>query len=237
MRADQVLLSLAFFAFVAFSCGVEIQCNFAIMTFNGYARSYKCKPTFSSLENPTTFTEVSGTHQTGRSHADVIGFFVTGEKTLTKIPNGIEFFFTNLDEFVWTPGMLSSIDSNIFKPFPNIYIIDISDNKLVMLGNDLLEYTPNLKQAYFHRNLLKEVGQDLLTGLDYLKIVDFRFNQCISTRANTSELIQELKIQLQIQCPILDTSSTSMISTTKKPRKCPPDCSIEAGLCMCPVIL
>lgn len=204
MKAIELFCSFA--ALAALTSGVTIQCNYSIENGAGiYNNYYVCAATVISEENPTTVTEINGTHLTGFNNAfnndHVKGFWMQNEN-LSSTPKGIENFFPNLEEFAWYSG-ISTIDSSTFKPFPELLRIGFGSNKIVSLDGNLFQYTRKLQEINFSRNKLEHVGHDLLKGLT--ATVLFGSNPCISARAYSIEEIQELNLLLPIRCPPLAT--------------------------------
>lgn len=231
MKSIVLFSSLALL--VAFTSGIE----FFHSTYVDYNWSldgnsfivYTCWVNFVSVENPTTVTKITGFPLPGRSDTNVKGFRMDGPNNLPSIPSGIENFFPNLLAFAWPNGNLSTIDSSTLKPFPNLVRISLNNNKIVNLNSDLFQYTRKLQYISFQQNWIQYVGQDLLTGLTALTFVDFTTNSCIRLVASLPQQIEQLKLQLRIQCPPLATSTTSApqstkISTTAKPNECPIGC-------------
>lgn len=151
---------------------------------------------------------------TERNNGDVKSFdAIGGHEILTKIPSGIEMYFANLEAIHWTSGDISSIDSSTFKPFPDLILISLNLNKLVTLNGDLFQHTRKLQQFHVYKNLLKHVEDNLLAGLTDLSAVQFQLNPCIDVYAGTPQQIQELELQLPIQCPPeIECPSTCMIN-------------------------
>jgi len=211
-------------ALATITSGVKIQCIYSITNWGDYygGVQYTCRGTVISEENPLTFTDISGTHLAGKREADVKAFWVDDSNTLTKIPNGLENFFPDLEIFDWYGGV-SSIDSSTFKPFPNLLRLNFYENKIATLDSDLFKYTRKLRLISFYHNLLRNVGNDLLTGLTELNHVEFRSNPCINAFGFTPQAIQGLKSQLSIKCPPFPATTT--ISTTSEPNECPISCT------------
>lgn len=202
MHSIGLFFCLAFLA--TFTSGVKIQCIYTIdiLIADGL---YTCWVTRISMGNPLTVTEISGAHEGGRSNADVKAFAFFGHEihntTPETIPKGIENFFANLEVFRWVNGSISTIDSTTFKPFPNLFYINLSFNKLVSLDGDLFQHTRKLERIDFNNNLIKHVGRDLLTGLTNLTVAFFFSNPCINAGTDTLKGVQALKLLLPQLCP------------------------------------
>lgn len=223
---------------------VKIECIYDTLSWADYnfgffyLSVYRCFRVQISVENPASVTDISGKHMTGKKDADVNGLSIDGDyssniRSLTTIPEGIEKFFTNLEVFDWVNGNISSIDASTLKPFPNLIRINLIGNKLVTLDADLFKNTQNLRWIYFYGNLLEHVGRDLLTGLAKLSIAWFHGNPCSTpiTAADKPEQIEDLKAQLEIQCPPLAATlappTTTTISTSSESNECPDTCAIN----------
>lgn len=187
------------------------------MDIGSFLDLYACNPaTLMDIGNSTTVTEINGTHMAGRSDAHVQVLIVDGgHENLTTIPEGIENSF-DIEGLEWRNGNLSTIDSSTFRPWPNLFYINLGGNKIVSLDGDLFKHTRKLLWIYFDANLLEHVGEGLLTGLTDLMEVEFNTNPCTSGYANNPEDIQELNYQLPIDCPPLAITTdppTTTIST------------------------
>lgn len=204
MKMIELLGCLALLA--AFTSAVKIECRYTML--NWEVPTYSCAAMLLSTEDPSSVTDVIGTHMQGRENEDVKAFWATGgHEHLTQIPKDIENFFGNLEYFYWESSLslsksgLSTIDASTFENFPNLLLISLSSNKLVTLNGDIFHHTPKLRWIYLDNNLLKTVGHGLLTGLADLTGVWFEANPCTQSNANTPQQIQELNLQLPIQCP------------------------------------
>lgn len=200
----------------AFTSGVRIHCDFIISNWH-IGSVYGCDATVISLEDPARITEVSGTHWVEKNDADVKGFHIDGQNSLSIIPSGIQNFFFNLEAFQWWNGNISRIDSSTFASIPNLLSIHLFRNKLVTLDGDVFQNTRKLQRIYLQSNLLEHVGYDLLTGRTDLTYADFSSNPCIDVVATSSLQIQELSRQLLIQCPPTVTTTIAPPTTTEPP--------------------
>lgn len=231
MKAIRLFCCLTVLA--AFTSGVKIECDYKLLE----GKYYTCSAKVISVENPTTIAEITGTHWIAKTNADVRGFQMKYHKVLTAIPEGIEKFFKDLEAFWWLDGNISTIDSSTFKPFPNLQVINLYNNKLVSLDGDLFQHTRKLRAIHFERNLLEHVGHDLMTGLigpNGLLVVNFTSNPCTkgSSFDSDHQKIQEINLQLPIKCPPLFHPTTTAASATttiskdnnSEPNECPISC-------------
>lgn len=160
--------------------------------------------------NLTHLIDVTGNHSSGRTNDDVTAFWIeSGHQHLNRIPKGIEKNFPNLIGFVWSYGSLTTLKADDLKPFPNLVIFSVIYNKLASLDGDLFKHTPKLENINFDNNLLEHVGFGLLDGLNNLTDASFKRNPCIDMDTFLSATLQELKEELQEQCPPLATSTIS----------------------------
>lgn len=236
MKTLGLVISLALLA--TLTAGVRIQCIYQNMNW-AVGDLYSCIGTVISTESPAIITEVSGFHLTGRNNSDVKGFDIVGHQILSTIPARIDSFFSNLEVFRWFIGNISTIDSSVFAPHPNLLLIILGSNNLVALDSDLFHHTRKLREIHFNHNKLQHVGHDLLAGLTDLTHATFISNPCISSWVNNSQQIQELNRQLPIQCPPLALATTpnppttapdpptTTISTTSAPNECPIRCTMN----------
>lgn len=232
MKAIKLLCSLALLAM--FTSAVEIQCDFGNENFDNIVGLYTCRVTVINMVDQAAVSKVTGTHFSDRNNADVKGFWILENKVLSIIPIGIETFFVNLEAFQWSSGNISSVESSTFQPFPNLLHIDLGDNKLVTLDGNLFQHTRKLQTIYLDTNSLMHVGHDLLTGMTDLTFAYFQGNPCIDAEANTKQQIQDLNLQLPIQCPPSTNSTdppttthpaTTITSTTSESNECTVRCT------------
>jgi Leucine-rich repeat (LRR) protein len=146
-------------------------------------------------------TEVSGSHMTERTNSDVEMLSIYNQPNVTQMPKNIEVFFKNLIGIdVWRT-QIASISSDDFKAFPNLKFLDFQGTLLTSLDGNLLENNHKLWWIGFSDNLIKNVGHDLLSGLDELVTVHFNRNPCMDFEASDSSALSELKSLLLSSCP------------------------------------
>lgn len=224
------IIKLFFIIFTAIvqSNAISIRCEFNYYTWPIIDSQYFCyHPVLSSDGNNAALLSVNGLHLSGKSNAVVKVFVVFGDPLqLSRLPGGIENFFPFLIGLQWKSGHLTAFTADDIKPFPDLQVLSINSNKIASLDGNLFQYTPKLKFVSFGDNSLVNVGYNILQGLNGLTSAYFYSNPCISVAAETSTSIEDLKLQLQIQCPPLAqaTAPTTTISPTTASAACSGSC-------------
>jgi hypothetical protein len=192
--------------FASFSQSVILNCRFVWYDYNLIGYIYSCDSSAELKGNSTMIEEVQGTHQSGKSNADVQLFIERGS-ILTTFPTNLASTFPNLP--------FLKLSSSDLKPFPNLLLFISNGGAFTDINGDLFRNTRKLQHISFYVEKLESVGANLVTGLDDLVYLSFESKGCIQTfRANTPKLIQELTQKLLLQCP---------------PRECPlVRCSLDS---------
>jgi hypothetical protein len=222
--------------FVSFGQSFYLDCEFKIVNRAYDENFYECLSNTVVTGNSTTIEEVRGTHLSGKGNEDVERFWENG-KTLTSFPTNLASFFPNL-KVIFIYASLLQLSSSDLQPFPDLLRFHSWYGKFTSLDGDLFQYTRKLKFINFWAPALKNVGANLLTGLNDLVRVYFYASGCIGTlNANTPQLIQELKQKLLLQCPPLETSTsplttprTTLPPTTTLSTSTSTQCSVRCSL-------
>lgn len=196
---------------------VTLRCDFRSMTWVALGTQYGCGAVFTSYENETILTNVTGDHMDGRSDDDV-KLLLVSDRYLIRLPINIEKFFPNLIGIRWYGGAIMTLNEEDLRPFPNMRGLDFGRNQIVTLDGNLLRNSLDLQWIFLDSNLIEQVGADLLYGLNDLGRVDFRFNPCIDMNANSQAAIEELNRLLPINCPL--EIPTTPPSTEECPEAC-----------------
>lgn len=192
--------------------GVEnlnFHCTFRMFPWPVIDDVYECKAVVTG--SGTLLATVSGDHLQGKTHAQVENL-VFNDQTMYLLPTDINRFFPNLISLMIFNSNLLAINAVNLQPFPNMIIFAASNNPLVTIPGNLFNYTRKLAIIELYGNQLQHVGDNLLTGLEDLILVNFGSNPCISKAANTKEEIEELNSQLPISCP--SSTETTQATTT-----------------------
>jgi hypothetical protein len=211
LAVGMISVILVIFALFGMNEGVVITCNFDFMIWSsGIGTVYTCS--LHSVENTGNLQiieEVYGTHLSEKSNADVLGVYEYSQK-LSYIPTNLASFFPNLKGLLFSSPLLRIIASDI-KPFPNLLRFVSSNGEFTSIDGDLFQETRRIQVIEFHNGKLKNVGENLLDGLNSLIFVKFANTPCINFNANTPQTILELEPKLLLQCPplILTTPAAS----------------------------
>lgn len=197
MKSSLILLAL-----VSSCYGTIFQCTYSVTTWPGYGTRYTCEAQISSSANATALTGISGTHVPGNGLANVEVLNVASEKTLTKLPDGIEIYFPNLIGLRWNNGSLLTISASVLK-FPNLTFVAFNSNNLSLLDGGLFQYAQTIREISFPFNKIEQVGANIFSNLNNLTIANFEGNVCVNFTAGTTQAIQDLKLLLANQCPHL----------------------------------
>jgi len=218
-----------FFLFIVIcissSSAISINCQFTYINWEIVGRQYNCDVNQIDISgNDTALLEVTGTHQTSNTNADVGNLIFSGNYPLDRLPTNIESFFPNLVMIYFIGGNLAYVSAENLQPFQNLRVFFAFQNQIATIDGDLFKYSPNLQRIVLDGNLITNVGEDLLTGLTQLTYANFQNNPCINILADTPEGIESLKTALQLQCPPLatttvppTTTSTTPLTTTSDP--------------------
>lgn len=194
----QILKTFLILLFVHASVGVILECKYVISEWTTVGQAYYCDATFVCSGSQTIVESVRGSHALGKSHFDVNAFMVEN-KVLKRLYKGIENFFPNIIAIHIENSRMEEINADDLKPFLNMTRLTVPSNKLVSIDGDLFKFTPKMQFIHFQNNLIEYVQENLLSNLNFDKIIDVNFanNVCINIDADTPQKIKQLIIQLQ----------------------------------------
>lgn len=178
---------------------------------------YFCwNPILTSDGNLTDVLSVTGEHLSDMSNADVKAFYVEDYSLhLDRIPRKLEEYFPSLIAFLWVHGRLSTISVDDLKPFPELQLFSVFNNRLTSLDDNLFLHNPMLVRISFRQNALEFVGEKLLAGLDHLTSADFQGNICTDMQATTRVTVEELVRYFIYNCPLVVTTTETSTTTTQ----------------------
>lgn len=168
---------------------------------------YGCQKNNLNVTQPNDLTSaILGKHSSSNhSNFDVRAFDVT-KQTCLYLPGRVKNFFMNLELLRIVNSKLQSISSADLKPFSKLRVLILSANNLVNLESDLFDNNPELVRVDFRDQKLKLIGYNVLENVPKLSIADFTNAGCLTYFAENGKTgIRELKKEIRINCqPIED---------------------------------
>jgi hypothetical protein len=177
----------------------------------GSRNVYNCRSTTESTVNSTIIEEVRGSHLKGRNNVNVEVFNETAN-SLQFIPSNLVDFFPNLKIMYLRAPLLQLIASDL-RPFPNLLQFVLQFGQFSTIYSDMFENTKQIKTVQFYSEKLMNVGENILSDLNELKLAQFFSQTCIHFDGNTRERIQELEQKLLVNCLPLLTATSAGTST------------------------
>jgi hypothetical protein len=224
----KIISGILLVVFASLGESVIINCNFQEHLWAFNTPVYACWSSTENTGNLLIIEGVRGTHSTNRSNADVNGFREEGNK-LQYIPTNLGNVFPNL-KAIFIVAPLLQLSASDLKPFPNLVMTYIHRFKFTSIESDLFQYTKKLRLIRLSFGSLKNVGENILSGLSELTEGYFNDNTCINYEASTPQMMATLKQKLLTQCPPLNPSTTSRPTTTLSTTttaKCPVRCTLD----------
>lgn len=151
------------------------------------------------LTNRESITVVHGTHQDGRTNADVVGFRILN-KGLEYFPVNIVRYFPNIRGLDFRENSISYVNSQHLFSLPNLVDLSLLSNKVTSLDSNL--FSGHAMQVInFMNNNIAHVGHEfVLPNTLSNGFLDFRNNPCINRRVSTPGDITALRISLLENC-------------------------------------
>jgi hypothetical protein len=204
------------------------QCEFENGFLSYIGEVYQCKdPIIADFGDGKNLANITGYHESGKSHEDVKGVYAGTSLNTTNFPRDFGEFFPNLIYLGYLNTKFTSISSEDLRNLPSLKRFYIANSNLISIEGDLFKHSPSLRWIRFLKNPFEHVGHNLLSGLYRLESVGMYNNNCINQTADTPEAIREIIRILPIQCPPLPSTETTTISTstwTPAPDSCPASC-------------
>lgn len=213
--------------FVSSQDVLNFECHFFTSAWVVIDVQYACKAQVSYIFGGRNLTTVIGIHETGRNNSDVKMLLVHDQMQLKSIPGNMEKFFPNLYGLEFLNGNIETVTAADLKPFPDLKLLNLGFQKLVVLESDLLQDTPKLEWINFSSNLLKVIGSGLLTGLSELSTAFFLRNPCVSLQSLSHETMPNLQLLLSENCPFDEKTTVTILpstSTTPQSDECSAGC-------------
>lgn len=120
--------------------------------------------------------------------------------TMHFIPQGIQTFFPDIERILIHRSELKSIEQADIKPFPKLIELNVWGNDIEKLDDDLFQFNPEIFTLDFSNNKLKVIGENVLTPLNKLDYACFRGNDCIFFTLWKRSLIEGFKAEVKANC-------------------------------------
>jgi hypothetical protein len=198
-----------------------INCEFYLQTSTPFGDIYECfTSNLPTAPANTTITAVTGTHEAGKTDADVTILYIDGDSTLPFMPRTSS-VFPNLLAYIIANAVIGTLHGDEFNDIPQLLMLAVLDSNLTTISSRLFEATPNLIGVIFDNNPIERVGRDLFTPLNttQLWLVVFVDSHCINQWSETQTGIAALIENLKVMCPF-DDEEVPTTTTTEQPETC-----------------
>lgn len=125
-------------------------------------------------------------------------------QTVNFIPSGIAKFLPQLEGIQIQNSKLKSVSRDDLKFFTNLKEIMFYENDIEKLDNDVFSSNLELIFVHFENNKLKVIGENILGPLKKLQKAYFRGNNCINLNADNEIQKLELKHEFRENCPTIE---------------------------------
>lgn len=206
---------LIFLSIILGANGILLNCTYITAGWTGLQNLYYCDAKVSLQSTNGTVSGVSGTHQSGRTDADVQGVSIFDVTDLTFVPQGITNFFPNLILiYFYNPG-IKILNGNELDGYPHLEWFGLNNGNVESVAGNLFANVPNMKVVWFAGNNIKNIGWDLLNPVDPSGLIDFRVNHCINLNSqNNPAAFNEIVHTIRNNCTNFEGETTTLASTT-----------------------
>jgi hypothetical protein len=180
-----------------------IECKFGLWKFLHVGDLYTCQTQNSQFPSNHTITETYGTHQAGKTNADVKAIYIQGRNSIPFFPRGFTRFFPNVIAIHFGYAAFETLHGNELLEYgQQLQYFYLFYSALTTVSSQLFEARPNLALVRFEYNSLRRVGRELFTPLNVtlLKEVNFKNNPCISRWEVDESKIRALIDELRVVC-------------------------------------
>lgn len=227
-------MKILIFFFIASASGIHIDCHFSYdHDWHEIGQVYTCEVTSMDFsDNATHITGYSGTHLYGNSSADVKAFYfgtLCYQFDLKIVPKGFLNFFPNFNMLEFNTCSIETLNGDELDEYQNLERFAILNSNVERIPGILFTFTPNLKYIWFGFKI-QRVGSGLIDYLSKLEQAYFWDNTCINQTALSSSEMPELIRGLKENCPDVDLTTITTISTTTDVERCEID-DVEEFVC------
>lgn len=197
---------------------ITVNCQFVVhMTNLGpLQRPYQCKASDQPVTDHVSVDRVVGSHATGKSDNDVRVVNIQSIKS-KRIPSGFENSFKNIEGiFAFSSEKTILLGEDLF-PFSKLKYFDISFNRITHLPSDVFAGNPQLEWVDISENRLKLVGLNILDSLNSLHYANFADNICINELGrDKTDITRNIKRLLKLNCQPFGESYTGTTPSSIK---------------------
>lgn len=224
--------------------GLIFHCEFVISSWLYIGNIYECETR--GVQNDgmeMILNNVTGVHVGSRTNFHVRGLTVLNQFT-QRIPQNINAteFFPHIIAVIWQNSYLRTVSAEDLEQFPLLEVISIQYNQVTTLDGNLFMHNGLLRSIGLRFNDLRAIGNDLLSNLPALQVVNLQDNPCVNHRADTTETIADLNANLPLMCPMpptepptappVTTEMTTVETTTTTMTTSPPQTDECTGECL-----
>lgn len=192
------------------SMAVQINCEFKIVSSLMFDDTYSCVTRdFNVLTDNEIVdeNEIMYHHLSGMTNIDVKALIIEHQKVISA-PDGIWRVFPNLEIIQITQSELKRISSDAFLNMFELKVLDLSENSIEELDENLFKDNSKLETISFKSNEIKTIAKNIFNHLQSLQSVSFKDNDCIDDE--WTENFDEMRKMLEESC------SSSMITIEEK---------------------
>lgn len=140
---------------------------------------------------------------------------------LTVFPKGFINFFPNIIGFIFWECAINSLNGDELNEYSNIRYYIHHNSNLTRIPGEFFASNPGMKYVFFSYNKLMHVGENLLDNLQNLETVWFLGNTCVNKGASNPSEIPALIEVLRQNCTDIELeTTTSQLTTTNAPPRC-----------------
>jgi BspA type Leucine rich repeat region (6 copies) len=183
--------------------GVKIACQYETGQLWQIPNTYYCKATVVD-DGERNITGLIGFHLSGKSNADVAGFYIPSASAAIKyFPRGISAFFQNLRTINMYNLNIEEITSDDLDGLQKLEEIYFPNNKIKTIESNLFSSNPALQYIHFANNPISNVGDGAFGNLKDLKQLFFYQTSCItdSYTSNEEKNIPTMIQKIKTKCP------------------------------------
>lgn len=158
----------------------DIECHFEVVS-----NLYACKVVELQIENESTrIQEVSGNHQRGKSHDNVIELSIV-DQSVAFFPVGFGRFLKNLKKIIVRKSQLTSVDDNSFESLQHVAQLILADNEIKAISEDAFQTVKSsLEIIDLSNNKIARLELKTFHNLMQLKVLNLNGNRLVKLNSN-----------------------------------------------------